>query len=209
MAAKNENNNTPSSPSPDDFDETIVYKPQSSAMKRKKPDPSTSCTMAIAPNGVLFGTENDDPFGHLTPNVPIEGERCAYLFNVNHKEGRGSVAKVIPMKTREWNEDQPFTPPSCTKKFELKFKAVNVYKHPCAKLFADGKNGTTIAFPALAYSRKILKYVKDLCGDLVICDIQEEDVHCEIRYFKRCKGNRVDYFVKELEPIYWLRETLE
>eukprot|EP00951_Prasinocladus_malaysianus_P016625 scaffold129720_cov31-Prasinocladus_malaysianus.AAC.4 len=147
--------------------------------------------MAIAQYGVLFGTKNDDPFGHLTPNVPIEGERCAYLYNVNHKEGH---CEGHP------NENNRVERRSTIYTSNLH------QKHPCAELFADGKNGTTIVFPALAYSKKILKYVKDLCGGLVVCDIQDEDVHCDI--FDSSSGAKGP-FVKELESIYWLRETLE
>eukprot|EP00951_Prasinocladus_malaysianus_P016900 scaffold132315_cov14-Prasinocladus_malaysianus.AAC.3 len=174
MANQSGTNNTPSQ-SFEDYDESNLYTPQSSASKKRKAvETSTGCTAAMIHFGICLGGPRDDQFGHLPLNKPIEGERCAYFYNVAHN-GKASVEGLIPKKTVEFNNEQPFTPPTNEETFDLAFKGVNMYTHECAHLFIDGKMGTTIAFPALAYSKKIYKYVKELCGDKVVFDFEEDE----------------------------------
>ena len=181
-----------------DFEVNEVVKPKSNSAKKHKGN--VERIMTLVDNGVLFSLPGDDAFGHIPSNEAIPEQRCAVFVNMNKSIG-------LCLKTIDLNDQQPFVPPNAP--HTIIIKAINMYNHEAEFLFPNSVNGCTIAVPAIAYSPKLLREVKQKFNGRIYVPVTETDVMSTIRYVKKSTGAENRYFVTDLASIYWMRETLE
>ena len=189
--------------SDDEFDMKAPTHTPESAKKAKHGSSSRPTASLVRDFGVLFTTRYDNDFGPVASNSKLYGQKCVVMTNLTNSVG-------IPLKNMELNENQPFVPfADPTFKYTVVVKAVNMYNHDLQDDFPKSTLGCTIAVPALAYSSTLLRHFKLAFGTRVTINISEHDVHSTVHYTKKVKGIATHYFIKSLEAIHWLRETLE